>query len=527
MEELCSDLFSAEKRNTPYFLGTVVLTRGPQETFVVVDGQQRLATTTIILAVMRDILDERNEKQLVTAIEGDFLFRIDRSTEATAPKLTLNVRDNEVFRSRILLNPKDPHRNAAKPSSAPSNQKILDAANAVRKFLKSKVDNIPSPKDYLKAWLNLIEFSAMVIVLKLPSDGNAYRMFETLNDRGLKVSQADLVKNYLFGKAEAREPEVIEKWSSMISTLEQIGEQDAAIDYLRFVCSMMYGLTTRSDVFDRVKENITSQQSAIQFAFQIESLAVDYAAILSPDHPKWNDYASSVRRSIKTLAQLEVSQIRHLMLAVSHHFSRSEADKALRMFVNWIVRLFIAGAGKVGRLESNYAALAHAIYERKQPATADTLLAAIKPYLATDEEFRQAFAVARVSQGKLARYYLDSIERHKSNDTEADLVPNEDTNAVNLEHVIPRNFTPEKWPHLDKEQAESLFNRLGNMALLNAKKNAKIGDFGFEEKRTALSESGFSLTKTIADNKKWGLEEVEQRQLALAEIALKTWPLKR
>src|SRR3546814_8365981 len=71
-----------------------------------------------------------------------------------------------------------------------------------------------------------LELRASVILLKAPDSAHAFRMFETLNDRGQKTSQADLVKNYLFEQAGERVVEAQAKWSSMLNTLEEIDDDD-------------------------------------------------------------------------------------------------------------------------------------------------------------------------------------------------------------------------------------------------------------------------------------------------------------
>lgn len=526
--DLCTDFAEAIRSNkASYFLGTIVLTASTDQVFEVVDGQQRLATTTIIIATIRDIFHRRGEPSMVASTETDFLFRLDRDTEAHLPKLSLNVKDQEVFLSTILLNPKDPGRDKTKATGAPSNRKLAEAASAIRQYFEEVIKPIPesSKKDELKRWLNFLERGAHVIVLKVPDTGNAYTMFETLNDRGLKVSQADLVKNYLFGRAGTRFDEVEDKWTSMVAVLESIGHEDAAIDYLRYVCSLKFGLTR--NVFDRIKEHVGSQQRAVEFAQVLEQLAHDYEAMLRADHPKWNSYPPLIRRSIRTLNLFDVSQIRHLMLAVAHHFSPIETARAFNLFVNWIVRLFIAGAGRIGRVESIYAKTAHAIHTAGKITTADHLSLEMKPYLATDEEFKQMFSTAKVGQAKLARYYLDALQRKQDNDDEKpELVPNDDTSQVNLEHVIPLSVTKEHWGSLDRDVAEGLYSRLGNMALLNARKNSKIGAVGFKQKKETFRATPFSLTNIIAQNASWGPEEVAARQQTMAKIAVKTWPLR-
>lgn len=106
----------------------------------------------------------------------------------------------------------------------------------------------------------------------------------------------------------------------------------------------------------------------------------------------------------------------------------------------------------------------------------------------------------------------------------AGLVPDDDTLKVNLEHIIPLS-SEKHWNHIEPEMAASLYNRIGNLVLLNARKNSKIGDFGFKEKRKVFAESPFLLTKSVAKYQTWSDDEVSERQLELAELAVQTWPL--
>ncbi len=95
-----------------------------------------------------------------------------------------------------------------------------------------------------------------MILLKVPTVANAYKMFETLNDRGLKTSQADLVKNYLFGQADDRLAEVQQKWARMKSSLESLDEDDITVTFLRQAMIAIRGHLKESDVYEKVQERV-------------------------------------------------------------------------------------------------------------------------------------------------------------------------------------------------------------------------------------------------------------------------------
>jgi hypothetical protein len=349
-------------------------------------------------------------------------------------------------------------------------------------------------------------------------------MFETLNDRGLRVSQADLVKNYLFGQSGSRLIEAQAKWASMIRSLEIVDKEDTAVDNLRLISTLMNGLTRERQVFERIKPLTNLSSKAITFLNTIDEFLSDYVAMLTPHHFKWEGYPESIRRSVSTLNLLGVTQIRHLMLAVAHHFNKQEADRSFRLFVGWIVRMFIAGSGRVGRVESTYAALAHNIHTKTEIRTAEALADRMASNIANDKDFEEAFAKAYVSKTKLGRYYLTALERAAGGKGLPDLVPNEDISAVNLEHILPLNPT-----HADVQEfgdSADYTSRIGNLVLLNARINSIAGNDSFKSKRHLFDTSPFLLTKEIAKYEKWGAFEIDERQAKLAKLAIKAWSTK-
>lgn len=525
VEALCGDISDAmTEKKEAYFLGTVVLERTKDGSLQVVDGQQRLATTTILIAVIRDMMFGMDEARLAAGIEETYLFGLDIKTEEDTPKLQLNTKDHEFYQSHILAKPSDPKRKSKVEKGPRSNLHVREAAVIIRKYLEdsTKAMTAAARKTHLKDWLSYLDESAKLIVLTVPDDVNAYVMFETLNDRGLRVSQADLVKNYLFGQSGTRLPEAQAKWASMIRALETVDKEDTAIDYLRLISTLINGLTRERQVFERIKPLTNSPVKAVTFLNTIEAFSADYVAMLNPEHYKWEGYHQGIRLSVSTLNLLGVTQIRHLMLAVAHHFNKEEAAKSFQLFVDWIVRMFIAGSGRVGRVENIYATLAHQIHSKTEIRTAQALAERMAPNIASDREFEEAFARAYVSKTKLARYYLAKLEGTSLGKGSPELVPTADTAAVNLEHVLPIHATGSDAQVF--EEFRDYTSRLGNLVLLNAKANSIVGNDTFEAKRPILARSPFTLTKDVAVYEKWGVQEIDDRQAKLAKLAVRTWP---
>lgn len=510
-------------QESSYFLGTIVLTGGEDGPPEIADGQQRLATTTILLAAIRDWMHKHDEEMLVRSIEDGFLFKILRDKKTEEPRLTLNVDDNEFFKNRILKRPDDPARKI-EPTKL-SHRRINAAANLAAKHINEVLKPLPEGEKVpaLNEWIDFIEESAQVILLKVPDDLNAFVMFETLNDRGLKTSQADLVKNYLYSEAGERISEAQQQWAVTTSLLESTDDDDIVLTYLRHLMSALYGLTREREVFERIKDNNAGQGPVMRFLHTLAQFAIEYGAILNPDHVKWNEYKPSIRHYIRILNTLQVQQIRPLLLVVAKKFSKQETEKAFHLFVSWTVRFLIAGGGRGGRLEEAYAQRAKDVTDGKINNTKELALK-MGTVVPTDAEFEAAFSTAIVSKSHLARYYLRALERCVKNEPEPELIPNDDP-VINLEHILPEIPGP-AWYHIEPEVAAAIYRRLGNMVLIQATKNSMIGNSDFvKAKRPVLGASAYILTSETAQNEIWGIDQISDRQKRLAKLAVKTWPI--
>ncbi len=524
VNDLFADFSNAIARGQPaYFLGTIVLTRGVGELPEVSDGQQRLATISILLAAIRDFVHASGDKKRAAGLTQAFLSNTDYKTGTDVPRLTLNVDDNEFFRKRIISDPDSADRKVA--TSKKSHERIAAAAQIAVDFLHAylKAHKEAAHSDRLVELVSFVENAAEVIVLTVPDHMNAFVMFETLNDRGLKASQADLLKNHLLSLCGNRISEGQQKWAQMLGILESLGQDELTVTYLHHVLINKYGPVREREVFDKIKTTVNSQQRAIEFLDELADGAYHYAALFNGDHKKWADYGTLTRKNISTINRdLRVEQIRPLMLAVARSFSVAEAKKAFRLFVFWSVRFLIVG-GRGGLLDRNYSVAAHEITKGTIKTAAD-LAKQLVDILPSDAVFSTAFAEARVSQSHLARYYLRALEQKSENQAEPEFVPSENEHEINLEHVLPQSPDPAAWK-LDPEIAEASYRRIGNLVLLQAKNNAKIGNASFADKKETLKASAFKLTAEIAKQAAWTPKEIGERQARLAALAVKTWPL--
>ena len=508
----------ASSESGAYFLGTIVTIPNAGGLLEVVDGQQRLATVAIVLAEIRNYL-KNIEPIIAESIENECLTVIDRSGRARIPRLRLNLDDNEFFRAMLS------GENPPPEPTCRSHRLIQDAFDESRKHIHNIVSgfDIKDHGDVLNRWITFMESRALTVLLRVPNDAEAYRMFETLNDRGLKTSQSDLVKNYLFGRSGERLPEVQQKWAFMRGSLETVEDDDITITFLRHALTVIYGFTRESRVYETVQEHAKGPQPVVTFMNRIELLAGTYVAIFNAEHEKWNSTSDSTRRALEVLNLFDIQPIRPLMLATAQMMSGKDIEGAFRYYVSLCVRLMLASSTRTGSIEEGLAAAAHKNYEG-QITNVTELKSDLIGITPTNEKFKNAFETATVSVGKLARYYLRSLEMAAKNEGEPWHIPNDDRSAINLEHVLPEK-TEGNWPQFSSEEVKIYYRRIGNLVLLRASDNSTLKSAGFAEKKSTFKNSPYELTRHISSLDNWRVEDIIARQRLLAEIAVRAWPI--
>jgi hypothetical protein len=514
--------------NQTYFLGTVVLTQGGEDRLEVADGQQRLATTSILIAAIRDYLESLgpNERKAAEKYTSDYLLIYDEMSGEHTPKLQMNYEDNDFFLTHILISAKDSPRSKF-DSTVPSHERLYRAAQLAKTHVENIIAQFSKTADRAKAlygWIKFLRESAMVIAIRVPDHINAYTMFETLNDRGLRASQTDILKNFLFGKAQDRLQEIQAKWSSMVSTIETVGDEDLLLTYLRHHWTLSHGYTPERDLASSVKDEISGRAQAVALASGLDDFAADYAGLLGPlEYTGWSNIDKQTRAQMYIISRiLAVEQIQPLLLAILRKLP-SQAKDATRLFLDWSVRFLVAGSGGGGPLDRAYGQLSKDVMSGTIKTVADLKARVGAGILRTDAEFRQAFSKARVSKTNLARYYLRSLELARKGDPNPELGGIiDDTINFNVEHILPQSESPD-W-QLPEQTALQFRKRLGNMVLLNPDANVKIGGKSFADKKKVFAVSPLLLTQAVSKFPHWSPAEIDKRQEALADLAVKVWP---
>lgn len=516
--ELWRDLDEALSSGTPeYFLGSIVTTHiDGQERVQVIDGQQRLATVSLIYAALRDLLAARHDDR-TTDVERKLLGERDIVTRVVQARLVLNADDNELFR-RITLEPADARDLT---STLESHGLLIKAFNFfLTKFGDLIRDLGPDEwQDPLLKWYSYLFDNARIIEVAVADEARAFVIFETLNDRGLNLSTSDLLKNHLFARASRRVEEAKSRWQRAMTPF---GTTNLDADtFLRHFWASKKGVVRVKALYSQMKPEITDEQSAVDFVSELDVCSPLWVAMFDRDAEIWSQYSANALAALDTLRKLSVEQCRPLLLAAMRKFSPDQVEDLLSLVVGWSVRWSVVGGGSAGTVERLYAQAAKNVTDGDVTDVAG--VAALFTMVPSDLDFRSNFQTLTVRRGWLARYYLTVLERVKKGDPEPELVPNQNVDEVNLEHILPKNPTAVDWQQFTSEEIQAYQFWLGNQALLKKSHNRQMGNRPFAEKKPILMASDLLLTKEIGETDDWTPETIRERQEELATLAVQVW----
>jgi hypothetical protein len=522
VEEFLGDLVAALNNNEPdYFLGTLVLTPGDDDRMTVIDGQQRLATTTLVMAAIRNAYSERGKEKAADDIRGNYLATFDRTIEQDTPRLLLNE-DDQLFFSKLVVDEQSP------VPLKESHQRILDASEFIKEALASDLASWGNKdSDRLRAWWDYVEKRATVITVTVPTEADAFVIFEALNARGAKLTIGDMLKNLLFMRAGSKLNGVKSSWMAVLAALEITAENGLFVDFLRHHWISTHGEPVRErDLYRKIRDDIQSQAAAVAYVEDLADAGRFYAALLAEDNQYWSELGGTrktVKANVETLIRLELEQNRPLLIAIMQHFSSIEARKALQAVVNWSVRGLIVGGIGGGRMERVYAEAALKVRQGKVK-TAKQLRSEIAGSIPADDTFRREFSIARQTKPRVARYLLLALEQSARSEKDPELVPNADADEVNLEHILPRNPAKGTWKEFREDEQTQWAYRLGNQCLLRKSHNAKIGNEPWSVKQPILRKSALKVTKQASKASPWDKQAIDDQQEYMAKLAVKTWP---
>lgn len=520
-EQLWIDLTEVmQAGKSEYFLGPIVVVKKDGNLKEIIDGQQRLVTLSVLLCAMRDILKERNDMERSTDI-NILLGKKDFRAQKIIPKLTLNEFDNNFYENNILNNQN------VDDIKASSIDKQLGASNRLialaYMLFKDKISVAIAPTnaiDFIIDLYDTIVKKVCLIEIAVTDEADAYALFETLNDRGLDLSVADLLKNFIFGKAGNKINDIKQTWNEINFIL---GKRSVA-QFLRHYWISHEPLVTEKELYRKIRDKYKNKET-LPLINSLKDSAKIYAAFRQPDNEIWDSQGTSVKEHLSALRLFDVVQCFPLLLAAYEQDASNLFPKVLEMVVNISFRYTVICEKRTGLLERVYCGAATKI-RKSEVHSGPKIFAALKDIYPDDIEFKNSFCEKRIGKdNKLGRYIMLKLEKNVSNTVVYEPCDNE--RQVNLEHILPENPNQDWSSDFDLSKAKEFIYRIGNLALLPVEKNQKRGSKSFKDKcNNAYKGCGLKITEDLLEYDKWNSDSINIRQNKLADIALNVWCIK-
>jgi len=517
LEDLWADIetLPTEKH---HYMGYIVLQRKSQHDFEVIDGQQRLITLSMIMLVaMRKI------KELVTqGIEAD--ANQERLKEITSR--FIGSKDLESLRvtSKLLLN-RNNHTFYKETCSnlAPPNHRGLTSTNKLLKkafefFLtKSMGDSGVEIAKFIERFSSGLIFTKIVVQDNL----NAYKVFETLNARGVQLSTPDLLKNYIFSVVTQHNDvsdeslnDLDEQWSGIVS---QLGVHDFT-DFVRYQHNFQAKLVTKKDLFSAVRKLADTPAKAHQYLQSLTDYAPIYASLANPLDEWWAGQGVAYRPVEHYLTGFELFNIKQpfmLLMVAFKQFSAEEFIHATRYLYVLSIRYNVICHFSPNEQEKLYNQMAMKVFDGTyQRASHVKNGEEFKQLYPNDEAFYNAFEFHKMpsrQSSKKIRFLLAEIEQMLGHET--------DYAKTTLEHVCP--YHPDGyWCSAFGDGVNDIQDRLGNMVLLE---KDELRRANFEEKKQAYKQTAYPLARQVATYAQWDTRALKTHQVWLAKQAVLTW----
>ncbi|WP_436793851.1 GmrSD restriction endonuclease domain-containing protein [Actinospongicola halichondriae] len=514
---LWDDLRSALVLDDPeYFLGTIVLAQSGDERSVI-DGQQRLATASLLLAAVRNAFLDHEDKDRASVIESEYLIARDLRTAEVLPRLRLNATDDPHFR-RIIFE-RDSTITVESPAS---HRRLSEAMEALEEHVDREVRRAGRNwAEQLLSIVSALESSVRLIIVQVASDADAYLIFETLNDRGLPLNIADLLKNYLFGISQARSDEVQEAWAEMDTVIQSAADEEAIKTFIRHSWMSSHGAVRERDLYRHIKRRVKSPAAASEVAAALAASAPNYTALLDPLSKRWVE--KGVGHDLPyTLNRLGLEQYRPLALAALDVLDGPVLTDVLEHLVSWLTRGLIVGGIGGGTLERYYAEVAVALRVGKA-RDVDEIRSILDTVVPSDDEFHSAMRNRRMNKLRLSQYLVQACELSLMGVKKPGIVTMEQDAVHSAVNVLPRKAVPDEWPAFDAETVGSWAHRLGNVLILPDELAQNL-PIGWPAKREALQEVHRPLAEAACALSEWTPDAISSMQDILADAAPSTWP---
>ena len=430
--DLWYDLLQMIDENDSHYMGYLVLQTVDDKHYQIIDGQQRLTTICILILAVVDLLqklpgteeEKKANEQRAENIRATYIGNMDMLTLTSVNKLVLN-RNNDHFYKTYLSTLQEMPKRGLKAS-----ERLLKSAfEFFANYLKEKYKSAEELIIFIDNLVNNLYFTVITVTDEL----NAFKVFETLNARGVQLSSSDLLKNYIFSIANANDlhqtklDELENTWAEIADILKDY----QVSDFLRFYWNSTHKIIRKNQLYKTVRSEIKTPEQAFFLLRDMRKKADIFMALKSPSDEMWHSLPD-VAYNLVLLKLFNVTQPIPLLIAAYSNLSESAFSSLLAKIVIISFRYNIICSKNPNELESAYNKIALDINKNKN-YDVENLKSGI---YVSDAEFEQTFKykefIYNTRNNQIAKYILGKIEKFE---TGADVNTDEST----LEHILPDN----------------------------------------------------------------------------------------
>jgi hypothetical protein len=499
---------------SPYFLGSIVLIKDPQEPDAdVVDGQQRLTTLTILLSVLRDL----SEPKIATAIHG-YICQTGDPIKGTADvfRLTTRDRDAEFFLKTV--------QSEGATAKLPDARQFKDArARMVENaaYLRNRLEDLP--KDELQRLTMFIAQRCYLVIVAASDQDSAFRIFSVLNSRGLDLSPADILKAEIIG---ALPPIAQDVYTAQWEDIEEELGRERFSDLFGHIRMIHRKQKMQETLIAEFREFVPTRKDPRRFIEnELSPYADAYEEITDRSFESFKN-ADAINRQLTHLSRLDNFDWQPPAIEVIAR-RRSDPDFILR-FLSDLERLayglFLMRSDPSERIR-RYGRLLTSIQ------ASEDLFAEPSPLQLTEAEKKLVKATLNGDIYTITRIRLPLLLRLDEHLSGGSAVYN--SPIITVEHVLPQNPPADsRWAKLFPTEADRAqwVHKLANLVLLTRRKNSQASNYDFADKKAKYFSSkagvtNFALTSQVLSETDWTPEMLEKRQADLIKKAEELWRL--
>lgn len=516
--QLLDDLEEALERGDaePYFLGSLVLVEDTETQFEVIDGQQRLTTLSLLFAVLRDLAEDDDVRKELASLVMEPGVKLDGIK--AKPRLTLRKQDAKFFQ-RYVQEP----GSIASLVDLRNDQAVTEPQRAIRDNAGALWDRLSEcDEQHRNDLATLMRTATYLVVVKTPDLNSAYRIFSVMNARGLDLAPTDIFKSRVIG-ALPEDSDYAKQWEA---AEESLGS-DAFTDLFRDLRTVVNGDRARLELLREFPEQVLNDYlengKAAEF---VDCLLMPYATAFEQTvRSGAGEGNGSVNRWLRRLSMIDNKDWRPIALwaLVTHGQKPEFVTELLRRLERLAASFLLRQEYTTPRI----ARYLEVLRELKAGRGLDSPSLTLTPAEVLDTRAALEGDVY-LMQSKRARYVLLRLDELLAREPGATYRHE----IISIEHVLPQNPGAESnWlADFTEEDRQNWTHKLGNLVLLNRRKNSYAQNYDFDVKKSRYfaGENGsavFALTTQVLSEQQWTPEVLEERQTRLVGLLSREWEL--